>query len=199
MDLRTALAGPLGLAGDADDAAIVAAVTALKDSGTTALQSALAPIALVIGAAEDADAATVLAGVQQLAGGEDARITGLQAELTSVTTSLNALTAEGLRKDAVAFVDGAIKAGRVGVKPSRDKFVTMHMTDKANAEAIINGMPILAPGSTTIASDQPDEGSNDNPALLAQKATAYQRKMAESGITLNIAQAVRAVQEGKAA
>jgi phage I-like protein len=199
MDLRLALIEALGLAGEADDGAIIAAIKAMKDGEKVTLQSALGPIALVVGAAEDADAATVLAGVQQLAGGDDSRLTALQSELTTVTTALNTLTDDSLRKDAVAFVDGAINAGRVGVKPSREEFISMHMKDRARAEKILNGMPILAPGRTVISPATPDEGTNDNPALLARKATAYQRKMAADGVTLNIAQAVRAVQEGKAA
>lgn len=114
-----------------------------------ALQSALAPIAALVGVAATADAAAVLAGVQQLkAGGDDTVVTALQSELATLTTNFNTLSDATLRKDATAFVDGAIAAGRVGVKPMRDRYITMHMADPAGTAELIGAMPAIKGGAS---------------------------------------------------
>lgn len=200
MDFRAALLEALSLGGDADDAAIIAAIKAMKGADpVVALNAALAPIALAAGLTEGADAAAVLAGVQQLAGDSDARVTALQSELAQVTTSLNAVMDQQRRDKAATFVDAAIAAGRVGIKPQRDRYIAMHMRDAGEAETLIGAMPILPPGARTVTAPARTEGDADSPALLAQKAGAYQRKLAAEGVTITIASAVRAVQEGKAA
>ena len=47
------------------------------------------------------------------------------------TTPLNTLWATGKCKKAKAFVDGVIRAGGVGVKPPRDRFIDMYMSCSA--------------------------------------------------------------------
>lgn len=154
MDFRAWLIEALGLPADATDDAITAAIkeklNAKPDDAAveTALQSRIAPIAQAIGLAATADAAAVLAGVQQLRSGGDDRITALQSELTNVTTLLNATVEATSRKDAEAFVDGAIAAGRVGVKPLRDEYISMHMEDATRARKMVGALPILKTGVT---------------------------------------------------
>lgn len=157
MDLLARLIEALGLDAGADGDAVVTAIKKLKDAGSgqavaTALQSALAPIGAIIGLQSTADAAAVLAGVQQLkaGAGDGAAIVALQAELTDVTNRLNAAVDNQARDKAVAFVDGAIGAGRVGVKPVRDEYVAMHMADPARAEKLVNAMPVLKAGATVV-------------------------------------------------
>jgi phage I-like protein len=201
MDFKQMLLELLGLGGDADEAAITAAIAAkMEEAPTTevALQAALAPIARAVGVAADADAAKVLAGVQALKAGGDDRLVALQSEVATLTTSLNAANEERAREKATAFVDAAIGAGRVGLKPVRDEYIAMHMTDRLRAEKLVNAMPVLAPGATAL-SVVPAEGTADNPALLSAKAGAYQKKLAEAGTTISFAAAVRAVSEGKSA
>jgi phage I-like protein len=155
MDLLARLLTALGLPATTTEAAALAAVTTLHAealASTTALQAALDPIAIAVGLQAGAEPAAVLLGVQQKtagAGGDDATIAALQAELVTVTT-LNTLVADGKKKAAESFVDGAIKAGRVGVKPQRDRFVTMHMADAANAEALVNALPVLGNGGVIV-------------------------------------------------
>lgn len=194
MDFRSALVAALGLTGEPDDAAILAAV-----KPGVALQSALAPIARAAGVAETADAAAVLAGVERLKGGSDDRITSLQSEVTSLTTQLTAATDELKRDKAEAFVDGAIVAGRVGLRPVRDEYVAMHMADPAKAQKLINAMPVLQPGRSGAGVAPPAEGDPQNPALLSQQAGAYQEQQAKAGIVISFADAVRAVADGKVA
>ena len=201
MDFRKMLLELLKLDGDADEAAITAAIAAWNEkpeAATVALQSALKPIALAVGVAETADAAAVLAGVQALRSGGDDRVVSLQSQVGTLTASLEAAVTEQKRDKATAFVDAAIAAGRMGVKPERAEYISMHMSDPARAARLINAMPVLAPGATAL-TVVPAEGTPENPALLAQKATAYQTKQAAAGVTISFGAAVRAVNEGKAA
>lgn len=155
MDFRAWLIETLGLAADADDEAIKSALNKKLEPGDkgdvpAALQSALAPIAALVGVAATADAAAVLAGVQQLKGGadQDGVILGLQSELATTADRLNTLIDNTSRKDATTFVDGAIAAGRVGVKPMRDRYITMHMADPAGTAELIGAMPAIKGGAS---------------------------------------------------
>lgn len=154
MDFRAWLIEALGLDSAADDAAIMAALKAKfegkKEEGETALQSALDPIAQAAGLAVGSSAAAILVGVQQLAtgGGRDEVITALQSELAGVTNQLNTLQNDGKRLAAIRFVDGAIAAQRVGIKPMRDRYITMHMADPEGTQELINAMPCLTPTGT---------------------------------------------------
>lgn len=158
MDFRAWLIEALGLAADASDDAIVAAMNKRLEAGgnAVALQSALAPIAAVVGLGANADAAAVLAGVEQLrdASGDAATITALQSELANTATRLNIVIQDNARRDAEAFVDGAIAAGRVGVKPQRDRYISRHMAQRADTEELINALPCV-PGGATLLGDAP--------------------------------------------
>lgn len=165
----------LGLPAATTEAAAIAAVTTMHASqaqSSTALQAALDPIAKAIGLQAGADATAVLAGVQTAAtgkGGNDQVVTALQAELTELATKFNAL-AEGTRKkDAEAYVDDAIKAGRVGVKPMRDRYVTMHMADAAGTEALIGAMPIVGGSGRIVLAAPPTAGKDGEIALNAEQ------------------------------
>jgi phage I-like protein len=194
MDFRAWLIEALGLAADVDDEALKTALTerlaAKPDEAVkTALQSALSPIALAVGVAADADAATVLAGVQQLQGGDDDRFTALQSELTGVTTRFNALVETTTRDKAVAFVDGAIAAGRIGVKSQRDEYISMHMENAARAEKLIGGMPVLKGGSTTmIEPPKTKEGLSADDhhvvSLMGLDPAAYAATLAQEGLAV---------------
>jgi phage I-like protein len=153
MDFKGWLIEALGLDADAADDAIVAAMkkAMAPKADAVALQSALAPIAALAGVAATADAGAVLAGVQRLkdgAGDENATIVALQSELAGVTTRLNTVIDDGARKDATTFVDAAIAAGRVGVKPMRDRYIALHMRDPEEARAMIGAMPAIKSGAT---------------------------------------------------
>jgi phage I-like protein len=146
MDL-TKLRTALGLAADADEAAILATCNKL-----TSLQSALAPIAKAAGLAEGADATAICAAVTTLAtkAGSGDAVAALQAELATVAGKLNTLNVERATERATAFVDAAIKAGRVGVKPLREHYIARHAADPAGVEKEINAFPILGPSGTHV-------------------------------------------------
>lgn len=169
MDWKKMLVEALGLAEDADDEAIAAAMkkalVVVGDDGAvaTATQAALAPIATALGLGDDADGKAIVAGI---AGLKEAKkpdsdvVTALQSELKGVTEQLNSLQESTARKDAEAFVDGAIADGRVGVKPMRDEYIAMHMEDPARAKKLIGAMPSVgrAAGSRGI---NPPKKSSD--------------------------------------
>lgn len=147
MDL-SAVAKALGLAEDADMEAIIAAIGKLKspkEDHSVELQSQLGQIGVALGVAENAPAATILAAAKSKGDASPAEITALQSEITTLATELKTLKDGSARKDAEAFVDGAIKEGRVGVKPVRDRYISMHMSDPEGTAAIINAMPVLGP------------------------------------------------------
>lgn len=173
MDLLAQLRKLLGLAEDADEAAVIAKITALKGDDTAtasaikpltaalSLQSsenltlptlaghvttALASIAKAAGLQDGAGVDAITKAVTTLAGkasSDDTAIVALQAELTSVTTKLNEHTARSARERATAYVDGEVAKGRVGVTPMRDEYISMHMQDAARTEKLIGAMPIL--------------------------------------------------------
>lgn len=157
MEFMAQLRAALGLDADADEAAILAAA-----APRAALQAALAPIARAAGLNEGAGADAVIAGVEQLAtaakaGGDATTITALQAELAGVAGELQALREDRARAEAEHFVDAAIAAGRVGVKPLRARYIAMHMADPAGTAELINALPSLG-GGTVLSAGPPGDG-----------------------------------------
>lgn len=134
----------LGLAEGASEEQILAAITKMKEpaDGAAALQAELSAIGEALGV-EGGDSAAILAAAQAKPKASPDEVAALQSELAAVTTQMNTLLDEGKRSRAEAFVDAAINAGRVGVKPSRERFIAMHMEKPAEAEGIINGLPML--------------------------------------------------------
>lgn len=116
MDWRTKLIELLGLDGEADDAAIEAALKA--------------KMAMV----QSEHSQNLLGHPTVLA---------LQAQLGDVTGQLQALQDDGKRNAATAFVDAAIAAGRVGVKPLRDDYIALHMQDADKAKRMIEAQPTI--------------------------------------------------------
>lgn len=159
MNLLEKLLKALGLPAETTEAQLVDKVSKIAGAREedTAMHSAMSSIAKVIGLAEDAGAPAIVLGVQSLkkATASDHAVIALQAELASVTTQLNTLTEETKKKAAEAFVDGAVKLGRVGVKPMRDRYVTMHMADPAATEELISAMPVLGAGGSIVPATPP--------------------------------------------
>lgn len=179
MDLLAELRKLLGLPDDADAAAVIAKVKSMKGSDTvaaqaTALQASIVSIAKAVGLKDDADATAVLGAVTTLATAAKAApgaeaVTALQAELKDVTTKFTALQSSIATDKATAFVDGAIKAGRVGVKPLRDHYIAMHATDAARVEKEIGAMPIFGPSGAL--TTPPAKGKDGEVALNAEQSS----------------------------
>src|SRR5581483_1517913 len=134
----------LGLAADATEETVLNAVKSAKDAAKTALQS----VAKAAGLKDDAKPEEVMQAVTALAAARSeagsAEVKALQTELADVTKQLNALKSDRAREKAIAFVDGAIKEGRVGVKALRDHYIERHASDPAAVEKEIAALPKLA-------------------------------------------------------
>ena len=115
MDFRALLIEALGLDGEADDAAIAAALKAKMATLSQHSQDVLTNPAVI----------------------------ALQSQLTDVTGQLAAIQEEGKRGAAAAFVDAAIAAGRVGVKPLREDYISMHMQNPDQAKRMIESLPAV--------------------------------------------------------
>lgn len=170
MDFMAKIAEALGLGADATEESILAAIGKMndkKDAAAPALMSEITALGTAFGVT--GDAAAILTGVTAKATAQPAEITALQSELATMAATVTTLQSGIKREKAEAFVDGAIKAGRVGVKPSRDRFITMHSENAANAEAIINAMPILG-GATLTAAPPSDSTTGLQTALSSEEA-----------------------------
>ena len=191
--MSSAVAKALGLADDAGEDQILAAIGNLKPQ--TALQSQLGEIGLALGVAQDAAPEAIIAAARAKGTAQPAEITALQSQLAEVTTQLNKLKDDGARDKAVAFVDGAIREGRVGVKPVRDRYIAMHMQDPDGTAALIGALPViggeLVPGGGQMAL-QSEQSAGD----LVAKARAYQAKQKAAGVDIGWADAVQAVNGG---
>ncbi len=178
MDFMAQLRKLLGLPETADGTAVVASVTELHAARDTvspvALQAALAPIAKAAGAAEGADSSAIVTAIQSLSDPSKmvpaSVVTALQTELTEQGKKFTTLHQQIAKDKAVAFVDGAIKALKVGVKPLRDHYITRHMTDPEAVEKEIGAMPSLNASGATIVpptNGQPGDLTADERKIVA--------------------------------
>lgn len=131
MNWKAKLIEALGLGSDADDAAV--------DAALSAKLTATAPQAQQINLLEHP---TVLA---------------LQAQNTELAGEVKALKDGQAQAAATVFVDAAIAAGHVGVKPLRDEYIAMHMADPAKAAKMIGALPKIT-GETLTADLPPEDG-----------------------------------------
>ena len=124
MDWKTRLIELLGLDGSADDAAIDAALSAKLNAKVELCSEDLLNLPAVV---------------------------ALQGQVNELTTQLNTVRDDQARKDAAAYVDGAIAEGRAGLKPVRDEYIALHMSNPASAQKLIGAMPVLK--GTVLAGD----------------------------------------------
>lgn len=142
VDLK-ALRAALGLAEDADEAAIIAAAATAR----TAVSTHAAQLQRIAAAARVADPAKAgadeIVTALQAAGSGD--VAALRATVVELQSQLTAVTQERARERAVAVIDGAIKAGKP-IAPIRDHYITRHMADPAGVERELAAMPSLHSG-----------------------------------------------------
>lgn len=143
MDFKVKLIELLGLGSDADDDAIMAALSAKLDGGGDKSQPELQSVI------------------------QHPSFIALQSELGAAQTAIATLTSANARRDAEAFVDGAISEGRVGVKAARDEYIALHMAEPARAAALVAAMPKVAG----------DLGLGDPPAADAGGLSAADRQV----------------------
>lgn len=150
MDLLAQLRQLLGLGEAADAPAVVAKVKDICGT-STAMQSIAKAAGLEPGATGETilNAVTTLAGAAKANGAET--IAALQSEIKEIGGKLSAALNAAATEKATAFIDGAIREGRVGVKPMREHYIARHAASAdgaAGVEKEINALPKLGPGAT---------------------------------------------------
>lgn len=148
----SAVAKAAGLAEDATEEAIIAAIAKMKPAAeVTALQSQIGQIGVALGVADTSAPEAIIAAAKSVGQADDKKvIVALQSELATMATQLNQLTELGAKTRAEAFVDGEIKRGRVGVKPLRDHYIAMHMQDAGRVEKELAALPVLGASNTVL-------------------------------------------------
>lgn len=169
MDWKAMLIEALGLEADATDEAIEAAVIkklgmgdeeASEEALQSALQAQAKPIAAALGLQADASSDAIVTAIGQLKSGGNDVITTLQSELTSVSEQLTALQSERAGEKSAAFIDQAIREGRVGVKAKRKEYIAMHQENAERTEAVIEALPKVA-GLALQHREEPARSSSD--------------------------------------
>lgn len=153
MDWMKFLADMLGLPETATEEDVKSALKAkMKGGQEVAAQSQLSEIGVALGLAADStpDAILVAAQSAQASGDGEETIVALQAELANMATTLNTVQEASKREKAEAFVNAAVRAGRVGALQLRNRFISMHMADPASAEADMLALPIMSASGTSI-------------------------------------------------
>lgn len=166
MDLA-ALRTALGLADTADEAAILAAITANKQAiaSHTAQVSAIATAA---GLAATAEHTAIVAGVSALRSGTG-NVAEMAAKVQGLETELATLKAAGARDKAVAFVTGAIAAGKP-IVALREHYIAEHVKDPARVEKEINAMVSINAGGVAVAAH--DAADGDAPTAAEKEVAA---------------------------
>lgn len=190
MDLA-AVRKALGLPEAADEAAILAAITANAQAIATHGQQ-LARIAQAAGldAATAPDALVTALQTQQRAGDAD-----LAGKVVALQTELATLQQATARRNAEAFVDGAIRAHKPIVS-LRDHYVARHMANAADTEKEINALPSINAGGMDVSLNARGEPDGDE-ATPSEKAVAA--KMGIDPKHMVTARKKRMANEGSAA
>lgn len=153
------VAEALGLAGDADEDAILGAIAKTKEAPQVALNAALTEIGTALGV-EGGDAKAVLAAAK-LAKVATGSAGELQVQLNAVRSELDGLKAAAQQAKSAAFIDQALREGRAGVNAAnRDELVALHMESPAAVEKLIGAAPRLVGSGidTRVAPPAPKDG-----------------------------------------
>lgn len=141
-ELLQELRGALGLPDTADRAAVVA--RAKDNAAAIATHAAtVSKIALAAGVATEAGADAIVVAIQ--AARDPAKFVAAD-QVTALQQQLTTLQTDRAREKAEAAVDGAIKAGKPGIKPLRDHYIARHMADPAAVDRELAAMPSLHSG-----------------------------------------------------
>lgn len=159
--LKEHLIKTLGLAEDADEEAIIAALDkAMADKAggedDSEMNAALGSVAEALGLAKDAKVDTILNAAKARPSVDD--LAALKAEFEAVQTQLNAVQQERAREASAAYVDGEIAKGRAFLKPKRDVYIELHAQDPERARELIEAMPILDTTHARVAPPPAREG-----------------------------------------
>ncbi|WP_316171049.1 phage protease [Bradyrhizobium sp. SZCCHNRI1058] len=169
MDLLAQLRKLLGMADDADAEAVMAKVKSMCGTDTS-----MNAIATAAGLKAGATGEQIVQAVTALstASNRDAAttISALQSEVRELGTRLATVTSTAARERATAFIDNAIREGRVGVKPMREHYISRHAASAeaaADVEKEIGAMPKLGP--SVVPAGTPPELKDGKVALNSEQ------------------------------
>ncbi len=138
----------LGLPETADEAAVVAAVTAAHSAqtATAALMSRIAEVAgVAVDAAPDALVTALQAKTKPVAGATAEENESLKGQLVSLQSQLTTLATTSAKDKAEVTITAAVKEGKI-VPALKDHFIARHMKDPSEVEAELKLMPSLNAG-----------------------------------------------------
>lgn len=206
MNMMAKIAAMLGLAEDADEDQVMAALAEKlgekADDGAAALQSSLDSIGEALGV-KGADGGAILVAAQSAGKGSNDLVAALQSQVTALTDTVTTLQTTGKQSAAEAFVDGAIAEMRIGLNSSnRQLYIDLHSKDPKAAEDMIKAMPVMSPGTAGALSAQDaavrEEMQSATAEELTAKATTYLAAQHSAGLKdFTMTQAILAVSEGK--
>ena len=158
MDLAQ-LRAALGLPETADEAAVLAAVTA--NAGAVA-RHAQQITALAAAAGVTATTEAQLITALQTARGAQTEVAAMAAQVVTLQGQLQTMQAQQSRAAAEAFVDGAIKLGHP-IAPLRDHYIARHMAAPADVEKEIKAMPSIHAGGFPSTQPRPAANAEEDP------------------------------------
>lgn len=160
-------------------------------------------IAQALGLAETADEAACLTAITTLQAGSTGKVdkavhdTAL-ASLAAAQAQLTALQTADRKKRVDGVIEAALKDKKI-VPAQKDHYLALCATDDglSQVEALLAATPAGLQVSDLDRRAAPDSDATSDPVTLAAKATEHQRKLAEGGQTISIADAVIAVSQPK--
>lgn len=168
MDLE-ALRKAFGLPETADEAAILAAITASHSASTSqaALMSRVAQAIGVDATVEGEALVTALNAKLKPVTTVEAENSELKAQVTSLNSRLETFITTNAQERAVSTVDAAIAAGKI-VPALRDHMISRHSKNPAEVDAEIKLMPSINAGGL----------GNRQPPVTGETATEEELKIA---------------------
>jgi len=145
MDFIAQMRAALGLPADATEEAVLAAASAQKAQVETHLTQA-ALISQAAGLAADAPPAALILHLQAQATSGTVAEKELRQTVISLQSQLTSLQDGAKRAAAEQAVDDAIRAGKAGVKPLRDHYITRHMADPSAVLTEFAALPAINAG-----------------------------------------------------
>lgn len=145
MDIA-ALRTALGLGADASEADVLAHIAAHRTAVETHAAN-IAAIARAAGAADGAAADAIVTHLQARGAGD---VDTLRQTVVALQSQLSAVQQAAARDAAVRAVDAGIAAGKVGLVPLRDHYISRHVADPAAVEREIAAMPSINAGGRAV-------------------------------------------------
>ena len=187
-EMLKAIAKALGLADDANEAAILAAI-AKRDEEKTSLCAVLK----IDATSDNAAVTAAIAKLQDAGAVATARET---TELASMRTELAAMKKKQTEDEVTALLDEATKEGKI-TPASRDSYRAVCMAEGGidRFKAIAATLPVICK-PTALDGKEADTASDKaaDPVALAAKARKYQDEQAAAGRTISFAEAVLTVE-----